>query len=121
MAGPMSFTLGAIGNPFRFERGTQVLKIACLDLIADRSGKRADGAAPVISKNGKSDLRYALYQAATIASRRNREFIIWFTNKVRGRQREKGIKVKMRVKLSAKLLIIVYTVESIAIQPGHGP
>jgi len=104
-----SKALGAIGDPFRFERGAQVLKMAGLDLVADRSGKRSDGVVPVISKNGKADLRYALYQAAVIASSKNRHFIRWFTNKVRGRQREKGIKVKMRVKLSAKLLIIAWT------------
>ena len=83
--------------------------MAGLDLVANRSGKRSDGVVPVISKNGKAELRYALYQAAMIASIRNREFIMWFTNRLRGRQREKGIKVKMRVKLSAKLLIIAWT------------
>jgi len=35
--------------------------------------------------------------------------MIWFTNKLRGREREKGIKTKMRVKLSAKLLVIAWT------------
>jgi len=104
-----SKVLGAIGDPFRFTRGKQVLKMAGLDLVANRSGKRSDGVVPVISKNGKAELRYALYQAAMIASSRNREFIMWFTNRLRGRQREKGIKVKMRVKLSAKLLIIAWT------------
>ena len=104
-----SKVLGAIGNPFRFTRGSQVLKMAGLDLVADRSGKRSDGVVPVISKNGKADLRYALYQAAVIASSKNRHFIRWFTNKVRGRQREKGIKTRMRVKLSAKLLVIAWT------------
>ena len=44
-----------------------------------------------------------------IASIRDREFIMWFTNRLRGRQREKGIKTRMRVKLSAKLLIIGWT------------
>ena len=104
-----SKVLGAIGNPFRFTRGKQVLKMAGLDLGAHRSGKRSDAAVPVISKNGKADLRYALYQAAVIASSKNRHFIRWFTNKLRGRQREKGIKTGMRVKLSAKLLIIGWT------------
>jgi len=104
-----SKVLGAIGDPFRFERGAQVLKMAGLDLVADRSGKRSDAAVPVISKNGKAELRYALYQAAVVASSKNRHFIRWFTNKVRGRQREKGIKTRMRVKLSAKLLIIAWT------------
>jgi len=104
-----SKVLGAIGDPFRFKVGDQVLKMAGLDLCADRSGRRSDGVVPVISKNGKADLRYALYQAALIASTRNRDFIVWFTNKLRGRQREKGIQTKMRVKLSAKLLIIAWT------------
>jgi transposase len=88
----------------------QVLKMAGLDLVADRSGKRSGTVVPIISKNGKADLRYALYQAAVIASSKNRHFIRWFTNKLRGRQREKGIKTGMRVKLSAKLLIIGWTV-----------
>jgi transposase len=105
-----SKVLGAIGDPFRFTRGTQVLRMAGLDLVAARSGNRSDGVVPVISKNGKADLRYALYQAAMIASIRDREFIMWFTNRLRGRQREKGIKTRMRVKLSAKLLIIAWTV-----------
>jgi len=104
-----SKVLGAIGDPYRFTRGKQVLKMGGLDLVADRSGKRSDGVVPVISKNGKTDLRYALYQAAMIASSRDRDFIVWFTNRLRGRQREKGIKTRMRVKLSAKLLIIAWT------------
>ncbi len=64
---------------------------------------------PVISKKGKAALRYALYQAAFIASIRNRRFIIYNTNKLRGREKEKGIKTKMRVKLAAKMLIIAWT------------
>ena len=104
-----SKVLGAIGNPFRFNRDKQVLKMAGLDLNAKRSGKRSGGAIPVISKRGKADLRYALYQAALVASTRNRDFVIYFTNKLRGREREKGIKTKMRVKLAAKLLVIAWT------------
>ncbi len=101
--------LGAIGDPFRFENGKQVLKLAGLDLNAERSGKSSDLARPVISKKGKAGLRYALYQAAFIASTKNRYFMVYFTNKLRGREREPGIKTKMRVKLSAKLLIIAWT------------
>jgi len=104
-----SKVLGGIGDPFRFNRANQVLKTAGLDLSANRSGNRSEGVVPVISKNGKADLRYALYQAALIASIRNRDFVVWFTNRLRGRQREKGIKTKMRVKLSAKLLVIAWT------------
>jgi transposase len=61
------------------------------------------------SKKGKAGLRYALYQAALIASIKNRRFMDYFTNKLRGREREPGIKTKIRVKLAAKLLIIAWT------------
>ena len=101
--------LGAIGEPDRFQNGKQVLKMGGLDLSADRSGKDSDRAIPEISKRGKADLRYALYQAALIASFKNRDVMIYYTNKIRGREREKGIHVKMRVKLAAKLLVIAWT------------
>jgi transposase len=104
-----SKTLAAIGNPFRFNTGEQVVKMAGYDLSANRSGKKSDAATPVLSKRGKADLRYALYQAAFIASSRNRDFIIYYTNRVRGREKEKGIKTKLTVKLAAKLLIIAWT------------
>ena len=48
--------IGAIGNPFRFQNRKQVLKMAGLDLGAERSGKTSDTAIPVISKKGKADL-----------------------------------------------------------------
>jgi transposase len=101
--------LGAIGDPFRFQNGRQVLKMAGLDLSAERSGKGSERVVPVISKKGKADLRYALYQAALIASIRDRDFMVYFTNQLSGREREPGIKTKMRVKLAAKLLIIAWT------------
>jgi transposase len=104
-----SKVLGALGDPFRFQNGKQVLKLAGLDLNAERSGKSSDLARPVISKKGKADLRYALYQAALIASIRDRHFIVYFTNQLRGREKEPGIKTKMRVKLAAKLLIMAWT------------
>jgi hypothetical protein len=104
-----SKVLGAIGDPFRFENGRQVLKLAGFDLSAKRSGKSSESVIPVISKKGKADLRYALYQAALIASIRNSGFMIYYTHKLRGREREAGIKTKMRVKLSAKLLLIAWT------------
>lgn len=104
-----SKVLGAIGDPFRFKNGRQVLKMAGLDLSAERSGKTSAKAIPVISKRGKGGLRYALYQAAFIASTRNEEFIRYYTDQLRGRERERGIKTKMRVKLSAKLLLIAWT------------
>ena len=104
-----SRVLAAIGNPLRFQNTHQVLKLAGLDLSAKRSGESSDRAVPVISKKGKADLRYALYQAVLVASTRNPHFIAYFTATLRGREREKGIKTKMRVKLEAKMLIIAWT------------
>jgi transposase len=100
---------GAIGEPDRFQNGKQVLKLAGLDLSADRSGKDSDKAIPEISKRGKADLRYALYQAALIASTKNQNFLRYYTRKLRGREKEKGIQPKMWVNLSAKMLLIAWT------------
>jgi len=83
--------------------------MAGMDLNANRSGKSSDTAVPVISKKGSAYLRYALYQAAFIASCKNKYFIRYYTNTLRGREREKGIKTKMRVKLAAKMLVIAWT------------
>ncbi len=102
--------LGAIGDPDRFQNGKQVLKLAGLDLSANRSGKDSPKAIPQISKQGKADLRYALYQAAFIASTKNRDFMRYYTSKLRGREKEKGIHTKMLIKLSAKMLLIAWTV-----------
>ena len=102
--------LGAIGNPFRFKNRKQVLKMAGLDLNAERSGNTSDTAYPVISKKGKADLRYALYQAAHIASSLNKEFKRYYVQQLAGREKEKGIKTKRKVKLAAKLLVIAWTI-----------
>ncbi len=104
-----SKVLGAIGNPLRFDNAKQVIKLSGWDLNANRSGKSSGYATAVISKKGKADLRYALYQAALVASSRNQLFVAYFTEKLRQRSREKGIKTKMRVKLAAKLLVIAWT------------
>ena len=100
--------LGAIGDPNRFENHRQVLKMAGLDLSADRSGKR-NAPTPVISKRGKADLRYGLYHSAVVASTGNPHFIRYFTDKLKGREKEKGIITKMRTKLAAKMLVIAWT------------
>lgn len=105
-----SKVLGAIGNPLRFKNKKQVIKMSGLDLSASRSGQSSDRAVAVISKKGKAELRYALYQAALVASTRNPHFMVYFTEKLRGREREPGIKTKMRVKLAAKMLVIAWTI-----------
>jgi len=102
-----SKVLATIGNPFRFNSASQVLKMAGMDLNANCSGKSST--VPVISKKGSAHLRYALYQGAFIASVKNKYFIRYYSNTLRGREREKGIKTKMRVKLAAKMLVIAWT------------
>ena len=101
--------LASIGDPFRFENRKQLIKMAGYDLCANRSGRTSDKATPVISKKGNGELRYALYQAAMVASARVDLFRTYFTKLLRGREREGGIKTKMCVKLAAKMLIIAWT------------
>lgn len=104
-----SMVLGAVGEARRFQDRRQVLRLAGLDLSASRSGKKSDGVAPVISKQGKAALRYALVQAATIASNANPVISRYFGGLVKGREVERGIIMKMKVKLAAKLLVIAWT------------
>ncbi len=104
-----SVVLARIGNPFRFNNRSQVIRLAGYDLQACRSGKTSDTAIPVISKKGNGTLRYALYQAAFVASSRNSYFKQYYINLLKGRERERGIKTKMRTKLAAKMLVVAWT------------
>ena len=101
--------IATIGNPHRFTSTKKVIKLAGLDLSADRSGNTSERAVPVISKKGNASLRYALYQAALIASSKNSSIMRYYTTILQGRERERGIKTKMRIKLAAKLLVIAWT------------
>jgi len=99
----------ALGNPHRFTSSKQVLKLAGLDLSASRSGKNSANVGAKISKKGKAPLRYALYQSALIATSRNKYFVEYLSRLIVGREREQGIKTKMRVKVAAKMLVIAWT------------
>jgi transposase len=101
--------ISTIGNPHRFANRSQVIRLAGLDLSANRSGKNSDKAVPVLSKKGDAKLRYALYQAALIATYHNDRFKQLFRGMLEGRERERGIRTKMRVKLAAKILIIAWS------------
>ncbi len=101
--------LAAIGNASNFEDGRQVLRLAGFDLCASRSGKKSEQAKPVISKQGKASLRYALVQAAIVSSHSNSTIRSYFSNLIKGRELEKGIKMKMKIKLAAKLAVIAWT------------
>jgi transposase len=104
-----SQVLAKIGDPHRFKARKQVVRLAGFDLNAKRSGKRSQTAVPVISKRGNTDLRYALYQAALIASYHHAGFRALFTRYLKAREKERGIRTKMRVKLAAKMLVIAWT------------
>lgn len=99
----------ALGNPHRFTSSKQVLKLAGLDLSASRSGKNSANIGAKISKKGKAPLRYVLYQSALIATCRNKYFVEYLSRLIVGREREQGIKTKMRVKVAAKMLVIAWT------------
>ena len=101
--------IATIGDPNRFGNYRQVIRLAGLDLNASRSGKRSNLAVPVISKRGDADLRYGLYQAALVASYHNKALKSYYGRLLEGRQRERGIGTKMRVKLASKLLTIAWT------------
>ena len=64
---------------------------------------------PVISKKGDAELRYGLYQAALIATYHNDAFRRIYNRMLEGRQGERGIKTKARVKIAAKMLVIAWT------------
>jgi len=104
-----SVVLARIGNPFRFSSQSQVIKLSGYDLGAIRSGKNARSKVPTISKRGHSELRYALYQAALSASTHDNVFMHYYTKLLKDRKAEKGIEVKMRVKLAVKMLVIAWT------------
>ncbi len=104
-----AMVLSAIGDPSRFESRKQVLRLAGLDLSAARSGETSANAIPVISKQGKAALRYALVQAAMVASTSNPIIRHYFSRCLKGREFERGIKLKMKVKLAAKMLVIAWT------------
>jgi transposase len=104
-----AMVLAAIGNPYRFQNQGQIVRLAGLDLSAERSGKNSNSAKPVISKQGKAALRYALVQAAMVASTANPVIRNYFGKLIKGRELERGINLKMKVKLAAKLLVVAWT------------
>jgi transposase len=104
-----AMVLSAIGNPQRFTTASQVIRLAGLDLNASRSGKKSASSVPKISKRGDAALRWGLYQAALIASCHNKDFFRLYSRTLEGRQAERGIKTKARIKLAAKMMVIAWT------------
>lgn len=104
-----AMVLSAIGNPHRFTTASQVIRLAGLDLNASRSGKKSGSSVPKISKRGDGDLRWGLYQAALVASGHSKDFFRIYSRTLEGRQAERGIKTKARIKLAAKMMVIAWT------------
>lgn len=104
-----ALVISALANPLRFKSRKQVIRLAGLDLNASRSGKKSQESVPVISKKGDAELRYGLYQAALIASYHDDAFRRLYNRMLEGRQGERGIKTKARVKIAAKMLVIAWT------------
>ena len=98
--------LSALANPIRFKSRKQVIR---LDLNANRSGRKSQAQVPVISKKGDAELRYGLYRAALIASYHNDAFRRLYNRMLEGRQGERGIITKARIKIAAKMLVIAWT------------
>lgn len=101
--------LARIGDPHRFQSRRQVIRLAGLDLNAKRSGRRSNDAVPVITKRGNGELRYALYQAARVASYHHDGFRALLARYLEGREKERGIVTKRLVKLAEKMLVIAWT------------
>jgi len=100
--------LASLGDPARFSNTKQVLKLAGLDLSASRSGKNAANITAKLSKKGKAELRYALYQAAVIATSRNAYLSNTFPADYRP-ERDKASRQRCALKWTAKMLIISWT------------
>jgi transposase len=103
-----ALVLATLADPLRFASRKQVIRLAGLDLNANRSGKKSQDSVPVISKKAMPTCA-ALYQAALIASYHNDGFRRLYQRMLDGRQGERGIKTKARVKLAAKMLVIAWT------------
>ncbi len=100
-------TLSSLNDVSLFDHVGQVLKLAGYDLMTAQSGKSKGKT--VISKQGRGELRYALYIAAQIASTRSKAFKAYFKSQLLQKGQQKGAKTKIKCKLAAKLLVIAYT------------
>jgi len=103
-----SKVLATIADPQRFDSAKQVIRTSGYDLCADRSGKRSDQAVPVISKKAtvNSDMPSTSGHDRFL---KTSLLMAYFARMLQGREREQGIRTKMRVKLAAKMLVIAWT------------
>ena len=69
--------------------------IRCGHRVVLVSGVAAHENRKTLDGRWDTNLRYALYQAALIASIRDRHFIVYFANRLGGREKEPGIKTKI--------------------------
>jgi transposase len=106
-----SVLLAEIGDIQRFGTERQLLSFAGLDLINHQSGEYAK--APRISKRGRPLIRKAAYQAVNAAVLvGNNAFGRAYRQALAKRGMTSAVKQKVKIKLCAKLLRIVYAVLS---------
>jgi transposase len=97
-----------IGDCANYRHWRQVIKLAGLDLAVVESGKIVGK--PRITKQGKSMLRWAAYQAAVVACSKNQLFMELYRKALGNRMGVSGAKKRTLVKMSVKLLRIAFAV-----------
>ena len=102
--------LGAIGDPHRFTSGKAGVEVGGSRPVRETKWKDVkQGNADHLQDRARRicGVRYTRQRSSPRI--KSKDFIPYFTNKLIGRAKEKGIGTKMRVKLAAKLLIIAWT------------
>ena len=102
------FFLAEVGDPQRYNKASQIEKLAGLHLVENSSGKRQGRLA--ISKRGKPLLRYAGYQVALSAVAKNQEIGRLYAYRLKETRNPKQEKMKIMICLAAKMLWIMFTV-----------
>jgi transposase len=97
-----------IGDPQKYRHWRQIMKLAGLNLAVVESGQFLG--TPRISRQGKGMLRWAAYQAAVISSAKDPLFHQLYQKALNNRVGQKGAKKRALVKLSAKILKIVFAI-----------
>lgn len=97
-----------IGDPQKYRHWRQIMKLAGLNLSVVESGQFSG--TPRVSRQGKGMLRWAAYQAAVISSAKDPLFHQLYQKALNNRIGQKGAKKRALVKLSAKILRIVFAI-----------
>jgi len=97
--------LGDIGDPRRYERASQIEKLAGYNLVEESSGKKKGE--KQISKRGRKTLRYVGYLVANVAIAKNKDIRELYRYKVDVLKKNR---IKVMVGIAAKMLRIMFAV-----------